>query len=144
MKTLDTIYHYRGYYHDGGICRIRIYQREGALPVVVATELPNNPNTSITNMSERLAADVLRDHLPHRTGLDQQPFVWIEHYPEDGFPERLSIVTYSSWTPYDRQGRPSLGRPSWTHCDAARIADLIGEPWEPESIRDAFYRQGVR
>ena len=29
MKTHDYVHHYRGYWSEGGKCRIRIYQEEG-------------------------------------------------------------------------------------------------------------------
>lgn len=144
MKTLDTIHHYRGYWHDGGICRLRIFERDGALPIVVATELPHNTNTSVTNISERLAAEVLRDYLPQQKTLalcGYQPFVWVEHYPQDSFPERFSLVTYSTWIPYERMygpnlSRPSFGVPRWEHVGVDRIEELTGQPWPPELASD--------
>jgi hypothetical protein len=46
--------------------------------VVVATEIPDNPGTSITNAVPKLAADVCKTFdLPH------EAMVWIEHYPRD-------------------------------------------------------------
>ena len=61
-KTHDYIYHYRGYWSDGGRCRIRIYREEGRAAVVVCSQLPDNTNTSVTNMAEYLAAEVIEDH----------------------------------------------------------------------------------
>ncbi len=44
--------------------------------MVVYSQLPDNSNTSVTNMAEYLAAEVLEGHsLP-------TPLVWVEHYPE--------------------------------------------------------------
>jgi len=44
-------------------------------PVVVCSELPNNPGGSITNSAETIAAGViLASELP-------TPLVWIEHWP---------------------------------------------------------------
>ena len=66
-KTHDYIHHYRGYWSDGGRCRIRIYQ-EGRALVVICTQLPDNDNTSVTNMAEYLAAEVIdRGTLPDHT-----------------------------------------------------------------------------
>jgi hypothetical protein len=42
MKTHDYIHHYRGYWDDGGVCRIRIYEAEDREPVVICSELPEN------------------------------------------------------------------------------------------------------
>src|SRR5918994_4735176 len=57
-KTHDYIHHYRGYWSEGGKCRIRIYREEGQYPVVICSQLADNPNTSVTNMAEYLAAEV--------------------------------------------------------------------------------------
>ncbi len=75
-KTHDYIHHYRGYWSDGGRCRIRIYREDGRTPVVICSQPPENHNTSITNMAQYLAAEVIEEHsLP-------TPLRWIEHYPE--------------------------------------------------------------
>jgi hypothetical protein len=75
-KTHDYIHHYRGYWSEGGKCRIRIYREEGEASVIICSQLPDNPNTSVTNMAEYLAAEVIEEHsLP-------TPLTWIEHYPE--------------------------------------------------------------
>ena len=92
MKTHDYTHRYRGYWSDGGKCRIRIYREEGQMTVVVCSQLPDNADTSVTNMAEYLAAEVIEEHsLP-------MPFTWIEHYPEQrGGPGEYSLVTFSSW-----------------------------------------------
>jgi hypothetical protein len=51
-KTHDYIHHYRGYWSDGGKCRIQIYQEAERAPVVNCSQLPDNENTSVTNMAE--------------------------------------------------------------------------------------------
>jgi hypothetical protein len=48
-KTHDYIHHYRGYWSDGGKCRIQIYREDGQRPVVVGSQLPDNANTFVTN-----------------------------------------------------------------------------------------------
>jgi hypothetical protein len=32
-KTHDYLHHYRGYWSEGGVCRIRIYQEKGLPPI---------------------------------------------------------------------------------------------------------------
>ena len=44
--------------------------------MVICSQLPDNDNTSVTNMAEYLAAEVIRGHFL------STPLVWIEHYPE--------------------------------------------------------------
>jgi len=91
-KTHDYVHRYRGYWSDGGRCRIRIYQEDGQAAVVVCSQPPDNDNTSVTNMAEYLAAEVIGEHkLP-------TPLVWIEHYPEhEGEVGEYALVRYSSW-----------------------------------------------
>ncbi len=82
----------RCYWFDGSKCHIRIYRKDGHHPVVICSQLPNNGNTSVTNMAEYLTAEVIEEH-----GLPM-PMVSIEHYPEY---ERgiggYSLVRFSSW-----------------------------------------------
>ena len=68
-------------YQDAGggraRCRVRIYLPDDMrdAPVVVCSELPNNPGGSITDSAEAIAAGVIRaNELP-------TPLVWIEHWP---------------------------------------------------------------
>ncbi len=39
MKTHDYIHRFRGYWSNGGKCRIRIYQEDGSDPLVVCSSL---------------------------------------------------------------------------------------------------------
>jgi hypothetical protein len=48
-KTHDYIHHYRGYWSDGGRCRIRIYHEDGRIPLVICSQPPDDPNTFVTN-----------------------------------------------------------------------------------------------
>src|SRR3982751_791506 len=77
--TNDFIYHYLGFHIPGGICRVRIYQRKGQVPIMLVSELDENRNTSITNMAEYLAAELLLRYFPDRLK-ERLPVLWIEHY----------------------------------------------------------------
>ena len=91
-KTHDYVHHYRGYWSDGGKCRIRIHREDGHEPVVICSQLPDNGNTSVTNMAEYLAAEVIEEH-----GFST-PLTWIEHYPEhEGRSGEYSLVQFSCW-----------------------------------------------
>jgi hypothetical protein len=46
-KIHDYVHHYRGYWSEGGKCRIRIYEDEAESPVVICSQLLDNVNTSI-------------------------------------------------------------------------------------------------
>ena len=112
-KTHDYVHHYRGYWSEGGKCRIRIYREDGQYPVVICSQLPDNYNTSVTNMAEYLAADVIRRHDLHA------PLIWIEHYPEhEGESGEYSLVRFSGWEPVEAclggVWRYRVGSPWWS------------------------------
>src|SRR5215207_10015468 len=107
MNTHDYIHHYRGYWSDGGKCRIRIYQEDGNIPLVICSQLPDNENTSVTNMAEYLAAEVIGEH-----GL-ATPLTWIEHYPEQ-------VCLGGVW-------RYRVGSPRWSSLPPLEVDLLIGK-----------------
>jgi hypothetical protein len=124
-KTNDYIHHYRGYWSEGGRCRIRIYREDGQSPVVICSQLPDNDNTSVTNMAEYLAAEVIEKH-----GLPT-PLTWIEHYPEhEGEIGEYSLVRFSSWDPQKvclgGVWRSRIGSPSWSHLSREAVDELLG------------------
>jgi hypothetical protein len=91
----------RRYVHptpNGGRCRIRIYlpdEPESDAPVVICSELSNNPGASITNAAETIAAEVIKGHRL------RTPLVWIEHYPAESrrpsAEETFDLVIFSSY-----------------------------------------------
>ena len=75
----------------------------GDSPVVICSEVPNNPGGSVTNSAEAMAAEVIRaNDLP-------TPLVWIEHWPEESTegPETFDLVVFSSYGVTERA--PYLG-----------------------------------
>jgi hypothetical protein len=81
-------------------CRVRIYLPDDVrdAPVVVCSEVPNNPGGSITNSAEVIAAGVIRaNELP-------TPLVWIEHWPEETTEgqETFELVVFSSYEVVER------------------------------------------
>ncbi len=127
-KNHDYIHYYRGYWSDGGKCRVRIYRENGQVPVVICSQLPDNCNTSVTNMAEYLAAEVIMEHDL------STPVTWMEHYPEhEGEIGEYSLVSFSDW---DSQGvclggvwRCQVGSPAWSPLSAAEVkAMLVREP----------------
>ena len=135
--THDYTYAYRGIWTDGGVCRIQIFEGHDRPPVIVATELPENTNTSVTNLAEYLAAEVLRRHFPQRFE-EPEPAIWIERYPRPAEPwlrrvvgnTEYSRVTFATWIPRAvfRGGvrRLAIGQPTWTHLEPADVRRLLG------------------
>lgn len=109
IKTLDARYAHPYYGHDfSNTCRIRIYETplyEDPLPTVyVATQLPDNDGTSITNAAEELAIEVTRFHRARRNLSIEDPryqAVWVHQYPAGSLEpldpqERLSVVSFET------------------------------------------------
>jgi hypothetical protein len=95
-------------------------------PVVVCSELPNNPGGSITNSAETIAAGVIRaNELP-------TPVVWIEHWPEETTEgqETFELVFFSSYQVVERarylgETRAWIGDATWKPLDRATVEALV-------------------
>ncbi len=133
-KTADFRYVYRGYYDEGGICRVRLFVAGNRPPVIVVSQLEENQNTSITNVCEYLAAEIGAKHFPERFE-QPEPFTWIEnyHHPREEDPvlrETWSRVRFDSYTPrlvtLGGVMRTKLGTPRWIHVPINEMARLIG------------------
>jgi hypothetical protein len=132
-KTHDYIHRYRGYWSDGGKCRIRIYREDGRAPVVICSKLPDNHNTSVTNMAENLAAEVIEEHdLP-------TPLLWVEHYPEhERETGEYSLVRFSSWDPMEvclgGVWRYQIGSPWWSPLRLEEVDLLLDTPGKQPTV----------
>lgn len=123
-KSHDYLHHYRGYWDDGGVCRIRVYQEDELPSVVICSQLQENKNTSVTNMAEYIAAEVIE-----RYGLST-PLTWIEHYPEHrGEIRECSLVSFSSWEIFEKSlggvNRKRVGTPSWSHLSPNEVSETL-------------------
>jgi hypothetical protein len=121
-------------YKDAGArparCRVRIYLPDDArdAPVVICSELPNNPGGSITNSVEEIAAEVMQAN-----GLPT-PLVWIEHWPREsteGGAETFELVVFSSYevterAPYLGETRAWVGEAKWKPLDRTSVEVLVG------------------
>ncbi len=130
---------YKGFFGHLARCYIRIWTGRGQLPVVLATELPDNPGTSITNAAELVAAQVWQQLLPDvpeaREGFD-----WIERYPArpgrhaplhramDG--ETLDLVTFALGEKRDGVQQLAMDRSAhpWQRISRADVERMIGGP----------------
>jgi hypothetical protein len=128
--TSDYIHPYKDAGGRPAHCRVRIYLPEDMhdAPVVICSELPNNPGGSITNSAEVIAEGVIRaNELP-------TPLVWIEHWPEEETTEgqeTFELVVYSSYkveetAPYLGETRAWIGDPTWKPLDRATVEALVG------------------
>ncbi len=125
----DYIHPYRSAGGRLAQCRVRIYLPDDVrdAPVVICSELPNNPGGSVTNSAEATAAAVIRtNELP-------TPLVWIEHWPEASTcgAETFELVAYSSYeveerAPYLGEMRARIGGATWKRLDRATVEVLVG------------------
>ncbi|MGI8476767.1 MAG: hypothetical protein ACR2OO_10400 [Thermomicrobiales bacterium] len=67
-KIADYALTYHGFWDADpeGVCRVRVFDGPGANPVLVLTDAPDNPSTSVTNLVKTLAAEQIAKHFPHR------------------------------------------------------------------------------
>jgi hypothetical protein len=72
----ESLLRYQGLNDMDGVCHMRVYEQPGALPIVVAGALDDNPGTSVTNAIEMVAVAVQRDVLS-----DGREFRLIEYHP---------------------------------------------------------------
>ena len=125
----DYIHPYKGTGGRAARCRVRIFLPGEVCdaPVVICSELPNNPGGSITNSAEAIAAGVIQANELHT------PLVWIEHWPEEstnGGEETFDLVVFSSYkveetAPYLGEVRAGIGEPTWKPLDHATVETLV-------------------
>ena len=138
-KTADYLHAFRGMWDTApdAICWVRVFAEAGQTPVVVMSEHPHNPSTSVTKMAELLAAELIRAHFPRRFD-HNPPAILLEHYPAEYTGEgRVSRkptwdrLTFHSWAPrrvwLGGQERLAFGEPEWRSLPAHEVAALIGE-----------------
>src|SRR5262245_19159586 len=120
-----------------GRCGLAVWRQAGeAYAVVIASELKENPGTSITNAYELLAAHVVRQLWPQVLPWGT---LWFEHYPSKVGPDKVDsydLVTFALVKQMDA-GPVRYAHPSWRRMPRAWVAgalDVTPEhqliPWE--------------
>ncbi len=123
----EYIHHRLGYRFGAQCCWVRIYLGEsGDAPVVVCEELRES-GVRVSDVSEYLAAEVIRDHFPDGLPDLPHPMLWIEHRPSRRRgPGRYRLVRFSSYIPRPSEAgfvrRETLGAP------------IHREPLSPEEV----------
>jgi len=69
-------FEYRGFHGNPAVCGLEIQPLADGRTLVICTELPENPGTSVTNFAEQLATLVVQQF-----DIAPDKLVWIEHYP---------------------------------------------------------------
>lgn len=109
-------YDYKGFWNCDSRCDIEAHPRSDGKYVFVATELPDNPGTSVTNFAEHLATAMRSQY-----GLTPEEVIWIEHYPETKGrrKEDFDLVQF-----FAVEGE-SFRTPVWTRITEQAVSDLI-------------------
>lgn len=128
INELIAQFPYIGYFEAESFCKVEIVGTNHHA-LIVMTELKNNPGTSITNRSERIAEEIV-----HRYGLEPGRCVFVEHYNEHSYnggrksDVHWSIVTYN-W----QNKRASV--PEWKYITTEQFESLrnaICKPYRSE------------
>ena len=111
-KAYDGPFDFRGIHDAPSRCHLRIYRHPNRPVIVVATELADNPGSSVTNALPGLA-----DAVCSSFDIDPDVLLWVEHYPADRFTaECIQRVDLAS----DRG-------PAWFELSQARLEELTGD-----------------
>ena len=111
-------------------CRIRVYlpEQQQDAPVVVCSELPENPGIPVTGAAENIAAEVIMAHW-------LVDLVWIEYHPEETTAagvESFELVVFSDHkireAVRNAGSRIEIGEPSWKVLDRKAVEVLVGQP----------------
>lgn len=121
-KTLDQTFPYRGYFGCESRCRLRVWQEDGKPPVVLFTELDENPGTSITNVIEDIAWEAFKLLERPECGIQV-----IEHYRDRGivrgkpmYKEEFDVVTFT-------QIASGFDDPCWRRISKEEMERIIDE-----------------
>jgi len=108
-------YNYKGFWGCDSCCDIEVHRRSDGKYVFIATEVPENRGTSITNYAEHLATAMRKQY-----GLKPEDVIWIEHYTEakDRRMESFDLVRFAVVGDCFRT-------PVWNRITEYAIADLI-------------------
>ena len=126
-------YCYCGHYNCLSWCALELLPLADGRTAVIATELKENPGTSITNACAELAFYVCMDF-----GIDPKRLVWIEHYSYaaeggTGNPRAFDLATFdfvtsgSNWT---------FANPRWRRMTDPDWIDLGLPPRPPVDYGD--------
>lgn len=131
--TAEYIHNRQGYRFGTHCCWVRVYRgEEGDAPVVVCEELWES-KVFISELSEYLAAEVIRRHFPGGLPDLPRPLLWVEHRPaRRRGPDRYRLVTFGSYTPISTGAgfvrREKLGAPLRRELlTATEVGILTGE-----------------
>jgi len=129
---LEEIHTFKGLHGFPSRCFLRIY-KTGEKTVIIATELRDNPGTSITNYAAQLATGALQTF-----NVQPEQLVWVEHYPagdterEGEGEDTYDIVTFT-WN------GDNLTTPVWRHSNKKEVETITGTTITPIPARSGLH-----
>jgi hypothetical protein len=121
MQALE----FRGLGNGPARCGLDIHRRHDGIVVVILTELPNNPGTSVTNFFEHLATKVFMEILMMEA-IKPANIIWIEHYPaESREPIREETWDKVELMYHDEYKR--FQRPKWSRLQKEEVDAILSE-----------------
>jgi hypothetical protein len=130
--TADYIHPFESVSGRSSRCRIRVYlpEEEHDTPVVICSELPDNPGIPVTGAAEIIAAEIIAAHRLLAP-------VWIEYHPEEttvAGVESFELVVFSDYRVREKVGptgsRLEIGEPLWKPLERASVEILVGQVLE--------------
>jgi hypothetical protein len=119
QEPVDYVYSFKGLGNFPSKCRIRIFKSKKEhfkdAVVVVATELKENPGTSVTNFAEQLATLVAARHR-----IDLYKLVWVEHYRPNERDESFDRVTFNL-----RPDGKTLYEAKWNELTRTKVQEIV-------------------
>ncbi len=125
--TADYIHPFESVSGTPSRCRIRVYlpEEEHDAPVVICSELADNPGIPVTGAAENIAAEVIAAH-------QLLGPVWIEYHPEETTVARVEsfeLVVFSDYKVRETVGptgsRLEIGQPFWKPLDRSSVEVLV-------------------
>ena len=125
----DVVFPFEGPDGIKARCRVRVYEPEDPrdAPVVVCSELPDDPGPSVAEAASTIAARVAAAFRLYRAP------VWIEHRPPSGGSETFELVKFGTFRAEEirRMGPRVLwdlevGEPERKPLDRATVEVLVG------------------
>ena len=128
------IYHYKGIGGCDCKCGIEIHKNLG-----IATDIPENEGTAVTNWAEHLATQICKEFQ-----IEPSQLIWIEHYLERGMHgERdeswdLAVFKLKEKTEFvsGKMTVSTFSAPVWHHLDKETVQGLIdAHTTKPETLK---------
>ena len=124
-----TEYKFKGFWGCRSRCGLEVI-RHRSFDLVIATEMADNPGTSVTNVAEHLATAVCKDW-----GIPARSLVWVEHYPKRDS-DFEPYVPDESWDLVQFYLDPAQGRfanPVWFRLSEEQM-DLLRAGSKPREL----------